>query len=81
MVGETGAREKGMWWWGGIQGKEGVGKHERMVSNSLLLPCGDNRGVETHCSRRAVPVPSRSTGLGMAHGCRSIRDKDIYHLI
>lgn len=41
-----------------------MGKHERMVPNSLPLPCGDNRGGETHCSRRIVPAPSRNTGLG-----------------
>lgn len=45
-----------------------MGKHERMVPNSLPLPCGDNRGGETHCSRRIVPAPSRNTGLGRDAG-------------
>lgn len=41
-----------------------MGKHERMVPNLLPLPCENNRGGETHCSRRVVPAPSRNTGLG-----------------
>lgn len=41
-----------------------MGKHERMVPNSLPLPCGNNRGGETRCSRRVVSAPSKNTGLG-----------------
>lgn len=41
-----------------------MGKHGRMVPNSLPLPCGDNRRGESHCSRRAVPAPSKNIGLG-----------------
>lgn len=42
-----------------------MGKHERIVPNSLPLLRGNNRGGEIHRSRRVVPAPSRNTGVGM----------------
>lgn len=70
-----------------IQGKEeGMGKHGRMVYNSLPLPCGDNCMGEIHCSRTVVPAPSRNTGLGtemLAHASPWLQEHQgqRYHLM